>query len=284
MGEFNFNMDVNTSLRLLTGGKYCDRDIVITVQEAPETGVTVAKIGNTEYKSVEKALANAVSGDTVIMVADSDESGKTLVIPESVTLDIVEFTLKAGGVIGLDNSKLTATTIKSTNIDGRLFVPKGSFKLAEECASQISSTGTEYNVLPIYDTNLSCYRFARFEVLTNNDARKLVVDDEKIYFQFAINSTSKIKTEYVNNGLTDNELAVKIELTWDTESGTSKIEQAFSDSKVATTTQGYDLAYNLQGYKALGIDTQTLKVKAKIIANSGVAAIGQTWGIDGVIS
>lgn len=71
----------------------------IPVYVEPEPGATVAVIGNQEYSTVSDALAAAVNGDTVTMVADSVET-ECVSIPDGITLDLNGYGLTSDYVYG----------------------------------------------------------------------------------------------------------------------------------------------------------------------------------------
>ena len=60
-------------------------------------GEVVAKIGDTEFYTVEEALKGSVSGDTVLMVANSIENS-SVTVPSEVTLDLNGFSLNVHGM------------------------------------------------------------------------------------------------------------------------------------------------------------------------------------------
>lgn len=276
MSEFNFNMDVNTSLRLLTGGKYCDRDIVITVQEEPETGGTVAKIGNSEYKSVAKALANAASGDTVIMVADSDESGKTLVIPAGVTLNLQGYTLTAERVVGVDGSYLAATTKTNTVAGGKLVVDIDNLELAK--APFINTAGSSSTapifVLPVWDTIQNCYVFSR--IRTNH--RGFSVENDTLNYEFGTTAENYANKTLFIDGSANNRIQFALHVSWERNGATYNLEFIFSEESVASVASGgHVFTVTITGLSSMGLtDLTTLKVTPVVISGSGAVATGIT--------
>lgn len=266
MSEFNFNMDVNTSLRLLTGGKYCDRDIVITVQEAPETGVTVAKIGSTEYKSVEKALANAVSGDTVLMVADSDESEKTLVIPTGVTLSLNGKTLTAEFVLAMTG----ANVIDTTDV-GKVVVPQNNLVLQASNAKFPAWDGEGYIFDDVYITD-------------NKSGMGITKDEEndKATFKwvpfFGAKLADPINALFTDDGASNNNVELGIFIKWNTSTGTGQQKINFSDEQVKTVVLADGRAaftYSFSGYSTLSGCT----MQAFISSGTGVEKRGTLFTI-----
>lgn len=136
MSEHTFDLTANTSVRLLTAGKYCDRDIVIHVVEAPDTGPIVAKIGDTEYRRVKTALEAAQSGQTVLMIADSDETGAFLHIPRGVTLDLAGHTLTAASM-AVYPTAIIADGASGASNGGVVNVPNGELSFADATVDKL---------------------------------------------------------------------------------------------------------------------------------------------------
>lgn len=136
MSEHTFDLTANTSVRLLTAGKYCDRDIVIHVVEAPDTGPIVAKIGSTEYRRVKTALEEAQSGQIVLMTADSDETGAFLHIPKGVTLDLAGHTLTAASM-AVYPTAIIADGASGASNGGVLNVPNGALSFGDATVDKL---------------------------------------------------------------------------------------------------------------------------------------------------
>lgn len=136
MSEHTFDLTANTSVRLLTAGKYCDRDIVIHVVEAPDTGPIVAKIGDTEYRRVKTALEEAQSGQTVLMIADSDETGAFLHIPKGVTLDLAGHTLTAASMAVYPTAIIADGSSGASN-GGVVNVPNGALSFSDATVDKL---------------------------------------------------------------------------------------------------------------------------------------------------
>lgn len=100
-------------------------DIVLGDSYNIGSGTYVAQIGKRKFYTVEKALSKTISGDEVIMIADSQED-EVLFIPEDVKLNLNGFILTAKGMVGSINSHLVDY---SENKTGLLCVPKTNIVL-----------------------------------------------------------------------------------------------------------------------------------------------------------
>lgn len=273
MNEHTFNLTANTSVRLLTGGKYCDRDIIINVTEAGDTGPVVAKIGDTGYTSVKKALEAAQSGETVTMVADSNESDATLLLNEGVTLDLGTYTLVAKALFGVNGSYVTGTVYSATNAYAKLKV--GTLKLGE-----MPHENSAYDILPVYVAD--CYVFTRFNVYEGG-ASKFEVTDEHIQLVFSQQLTGNLRTALAGNYSAEaNDLRIIVKVTWAAEDGSYNLEFVFSDIDVNTVLGSLSAYYvfTLTGYEAIGLtesNMNTLKVQAMAVTDSGVVSSGTLW-------
>ena len=84
------------------------------------TGVYVAEIGERQFYTVEDALATAVSGETVMLIADRVENAN-LMVPSGVTLDLNGHTLEADFFVSSLGSQ-----VLNSKVDGILKVPYGN--------------------------------------------------------------------------------------------------------------------------------------------------------------
>ena len=90
-------------------------------EPTPETSENAAKIGETEYESLAKAINNAMSGDTVELLCDVTED---ITISKSLTLDLCGFTLTgtgSGAVVTISGAD-TNVTITGSAIEGATVV------------------------------------------------------------------------------------------------------------------------------------------------------------------
>ena len=247
---------------------------------------TAAVIGDVAYATFAEAMAAARSGDTVKLCADAEIT--EVIIPSGVTLDIGTYTLTADYLVGLNGSKLTATTIKTSGIDGKLFVDAKNFALPEK-----APVDSGYEVVPLFDPTLGCYRFARFEVTTTGTNRGLKVteaDEEngvesKIYFQFVVNTTTYIRENLVGDGMSDNDVKVVIHLEWNTTEGVASQDFVYNEDQIkAIFGGGQEFAFTMKGYEALGIIPESLRVSGRVVSGSKVVAQSPVWGINGEIA
>ena len=231
-----------------------------------------------ELESLTAALNAATSGQTVRLTASlvGEDAEGTVIIPGGVTLNIDAFSLEAEYIIGLSGSKLDGVTVKSSDIDAKLYVPKDNLMLASEGAVQYDSKGKAYTVVPIYDVQSGCFRLARYEVTTEGENRGLVIDEEKLYFQFMINTTAKVRTDMVTDGVLDNELKYIVRIEWTTDEGTAYQDFVYSEPQIMKVYEGgWDYAVTIEGYQALGITAENVSVYGMVLADCGVQSISK---------
>lgn len=252
----------------------------------PETGATVCTIGGSEYKSVAEALSNAASGDTVLMIADSDESGKSLVIPEGVTLDLQVYTLTADVVVGMDGAMIAGTTDPNKNDGvlecGKLAMPKGNLKLAEEPYKNTKGQP----VLPIWSDEHGCYLLSLFIANTDrasNAAFGLTINtvEKTIEMLWKPQATGIINQLLITpNGASDNDMEYKVVFEWLAEGATSKVEVKYNDDLIILATGTSGLLATISNYESLSVDLPSLKVTPMIVSKSGAVSVGTTWTYD----
>lgn len=240
------------------------------------TGVVVATIGEKEYYTVEDALAEAQSGETVNLIADSTED-VTLVIPSGATLNLQSYSLKCKNVIGLQGSTMTATPNS-----GKLFVAKGNIILPEEAfLSAENATGDRY-ILPIWSPADGCYLFSLFAVMDGHESRGLFIDEEnkKLYFQFKHGATGAINQSLLINGASDNDISILVVFEWEDQNGLAKQEFVYNDEQIAAAVGPHDYTMRLNNYDQLNMNLETLVVCGKIVSGSGATAFGKKWTVE----
>lgn len=125
IAEANPDMKLTLELKLTNPN---DANDVITVGSYTYTGAelsaTVAKIGNTEYMSLEEAVAAAQNGDTIVM-NKSAMVQKSLVIDKDITLDLNGNTIQSSAFVQtapairvLGDVTVTNGTVDGTPGDG----------------------------------------------------------------------------------------------------------------------------------------------------------------------
>lgn len=233
----------------------------------PATGNTVAKIGSTEYTTVAEALANAVSGDTVLMVASSTESGRTLVIPDGVTLSLNGKTLTAECVTGTE----TANVIDGTGV-GKIIVQQNKLILSQSNASFPAWDGTGY----IFDSA---------SIVDNKSGMGVVTDAEndtltfKFVPFFGAKLADPINALFTDDGSSNNNVEFLVHMEWTTSSGIIRQEIIFNDTQVKTiiAADGRSaFTYSFSGYTNLA----GLKIRAIISSGTGVELLGTLYTIN----
>lgn len=234
---------------------------------------SVASVGGVKYSTLNSAIeAAAATKGTVTLLNDTEVVGAF--IPKGVTLDLANYTLTAGYLIGLKGSYLTATPNA-----GKLVIEKDSLVLPE----QGYKNADEQYVLPVWNPEQNCYVFSLF-VLNTDPAkdRGLKVDEanETIYFQFKHQATGAINRTLLADGAGDNALKVIVRLVWNTDDGAAYQDFVYNDRFVGEVTGSKDYTFTLTGYSALNINLDTLSVTAMIVTESGAVASGDVWTME----
>ena len=171
--------------------------------EVTET-IKEAKIGTTEYATVEKAIAAATSGQTVDLLVSS-EVADNIAINKGITLNLNGNELKVGSISAFKGNNV----IDASNGAGRLVVNKDKVVLAEDNVA-----------IPVYDRD--CYRF--FDVnMYQEDAKHA---ENSMSFLFKPLLADKHSAEYFADGAIDNDIDIRVRAEWTTPDG-SHVEHDF---------------------------------------------------------
>lgn len=159
-----------------------------------------AKIGNTYYKTLADAIANAVEDDTIVLT--SDVTAKNVRVRAGITLDINGKKLTATSVTGFDDSNIIDSNVTETS---GIYVARNRLTVAENNAE-----------LPIYDTANGCYMF------TTVDLSYTYYDDaySSYYFGPELPAFSTVEGERANALLRQNSantgVQIIVHLDWET--------------------------------------------------------------------
>lgn len=167
----------------------------------PGTGVSVAQIGERQFYTVEDALAAAVSGDTVAMIADSAEQA-SLLVPGGITLDLDGHTLEAAFFATAPGSE-----VLNSKVDGILRVPQNAIAL-----SKSNTYIPIWNGVDGYYLNEWSYGTV---LKTDGEARKY-------YFIPKPRNAGTFNPAVIallQDGTTDNQLRIESRMTFDKDSG-----------------------------------------------------------------
>jgi hypothetical protein len=228
-------------------------------------GVNVAKNVQTGayYKTVSEALMMAQPGQTVQLVVE-EATDNYVIIPTGVTLDLQANTLNANYVVGFNGSYLTATPESAAGVGGVLNVGVKNIVLSQ----QAPKSGNNY-VMPIYNGNH--FVFSLFNL--NVDASVTEKYEGHFYVEFGHLATGNINRTLLNDGASDNEIAIIIRLTYTTASGyVVNQDCVYTDQMVTNGAkgQGYSFKISLEG-------RTNMTVTPMILTNSGVAVVGTSF-------
>ena len=176
---------------------YCAEGYMPAANEDGTYGVTedpnTAKIGDEKYLTVEAALAAAKPGETIVMTADSDESGSILVLFNGVTLDLNGKTLKANYLITTNGG---ANVIDSSDGEGLLVIAKNNLTVVNQ------------SCLPIWIEAEGGYRFVQVTLKMQGTAKADGSFLMQYYFTGALDGA--LKTQFQNVAQNDMKLVLRV--------------------------------------------------------------------------
>lgn len=111
-----------------------DGEDVQAIDNVPENeGVKVAKIGDTAYATLQEAMAEAVSGNTVSLVGEAIEN-ETVVVKDGITLEIAAGASLNGQVEVQEGGKLIVNGAITYDSQGSAIISRGTVQIGEGAA------------------------------------------------------------------------------------------------------------------------------------------------------
>ena len=239
------------------------------------TADAVAKIGDEEngysyYGSVQSALVAAMNGTSkkVVMIKDSDETGKLMVLFGDITLDLNGFTLTATGLTAFKGNYVIDSTKNNT---GALRVPKGNLSLpATECVYDEKATVD----LPFWTGKYYIFLTPQFEGAQIFDSNLTTENSFTYYFRpdFGYEGENQIREKYLMTGLAKHGIKVIMQLSWMRGGDTIKYGLELDDDYLAQVYKKGSCQVRVSGVGSLG------KVTINIIVESdeGFRMIGES--------
>lgn len=242
-----------------------------------EVKTVVAQLNGTDYYTVADALAAAVSGDVVTMVADSHEENTNLIIGSGVTLDLVNFNLYAKSVVGFAESVLDACYEDAAGNGADLYVAKNSLVLLGTAAyNRVTSRNTR-QILPVWvestaETDVAHYIFTDVMVV-DKGFDNTINEGDTVELNFQTAFTGHVRTTYLRNpeGIDGNGLSIIAGFSWFDEGIVVSQEYFYTDDLV------YNQATNnkplLAGFNGC-LNLQDLHVWIEFVADCGLVVSG----------
>ena len=163
---------------------------------------------DTYYGDFTEAVNAAVSGETVTVLADiEDTAASTVVIKKGVTLDLNGYMVKAGNFLSFGDV---------IDIAGN-----GGIAISENTAEAFTLLNTNNSYMPIYDKANGCYRVFKY-TFTNEGAMETGSSSE-IKFNFALVFENKEAYKLLAANPTSLTLTVDIKID-----GTNTLNQVFT--------------------------------------------------------
>lgn len=254
-------------------------NMVFSITEKPVTAEPVARNTRTryEYTTAEAALAEAISGDTVIMIANSDESARDLTINPGITLNLDKYELKVASMYGRKNTKITATIYNSNSAYGSLVTD--SLEMPED-GYNWNAAGTRA-VMPIWNGD-DRYVFTNVGFVTPTKEQPYVVDEEAktIKFKFAHAMSSSANNAFLTDGNDDNRLSFKIRAHWKgTMDSDVDIDFTYSNEFVEIVASDYTMWYvfTLTDYDKVGINIEDFSLMPIAVSDTGAMTAGAKY-------
>ena len=238
------------------------------------TGVPVAKIGAVEYFTVEDALAAAVPGETVTMIADSNEHTADLLVRGALVEGV-----ESGVKLDLAGYKLTANSLTAGRganvIDGSdqktclLIVPKGSLALRKENAQlpMWNEVDGYFFVSPTFANNQN--------MVEQTDSSFRATFRPGVGYRYENGTRVTVRTKYLTNGGKNNELSIKVRMATENTDGSGlEYYYYYTDANFAGGYSGqFSFTANNIGSSARAI------FQVVLVSDTGVEMIGEplTW-------
>lgn len=247
---------------------------IIFVNEAGPEATYVAEVNGVKYTTVKEALENAQPGDTVTMIADSDESQNDLIMISGVKLNTQSFDLSARSFVGFNGSEIYGTTYVTTGAGDCSKLTIKNLILGETGRPN----GT-YTIIPVYVPNEGYYVFANFRFNTTLQGQGLTIDktQKRIYLQFnqsistALNNDI-LKSQYSAAG---NKFRIVVRITWQGKDGVYELDYAYTDQFVINTLMSSNVDYTcvINNYNLIGLTgyaEDSITVQALLVTDSGL--------------
>ena len=252
----------NTEDTLQIGGDYVYG--FESLKNSTEAEVAMNKETQKIYASVADAIAEAQTGETVVMLCDFSED--EILVKRDITLDLNGHDLYANDVTSPYN---TAHIVDSTDGQGVLVVEKEYLTI---------HNGNAYLPVWVEEGEISGYRFTKVEL---NQSLKVLVNGDA-YFRFYIkgNDADCALQQAVADGGTDNFVAVQVKLSWTDINGNSgNNTYEYADEKLieyAEDWTGNEFRLTVTGMEKVKELHVTATVVSEATGSDGVIIAGDT--------
>ncbi len=209
---------------------------------------------NTEYETLEEALAKAGPEDEIDLIADVVECD-IAIITKDVTLDLNGKTLVANYLVAFNGNDV----VDNATAKGKLVIDKNNISLASDNA-----------MMPVWNEK-DGYVFIEATIYVSKNT-----DISKTFIQFKPNFGTEINALFAD-GMINNHLGTVVRLTWINKGG-NKVQQDFiySDDLVenayANTKYLEFTSYDLDMYT-------NMKVELVVVSDLGVECTGASYSI-----
>ena len=218
-----------------------DADFWVPVAQNKETGKV--------YGTVADAMAEAKSGETVILTADVTED--MLYVRVGRTLDLNGHTLTVNDVVAVNSANIVDNSTANT---GLLVVDQNSVMISKENTQ-----------LPVWNGN--GYVFTTVDLTR---ARIENVTEDSFLFAFQPRMLEAAKA-LLADGANDNDVTIEARVSWETEMGREYRNLVFNETQIGKVIPSANGAFLLtfSGFQGLNIEGEIL-VEAVVYSGTGV--------------
>ena len=182
-GEFNSKVfDITGGTFTVDPSEFVDDDYkvknengVCTLEQKP----VIVKIGNTEYRSLNKAVAAANEGETIVFVADVEQADGVIITDKNITIDLNDktFTVTNGANTNNRNFKVNGTSV--VTIKNGTMVAAGEYSTGAYGTLRTEGTAN----VTLEDVELYSYRGSGLNVKVCTGTT-VTINNSEIYSQY----------------------------------------------------------------------------------------------------
>lgn len=167
------------------------------VKESAEPAYGKVQNGDTIYNTLDSALAEVKSGETIVLLSDINYKA-VFSFTTAFCLDLNGYTLKAEGLAVLAQG---GSVVDTGELKGLLEVPKGSLVMNHAV----------YGMLPVWNEEGTGYFFAK--VIDQSKPVEILGEDSFVVeFRPSISGGGVVTSQVLGDGVKDNDLTFKVEI------------------------------------------------------------------------
>jgi hypothetical protein len=180
----------------------------------PQTALSqVAKIGSTEYSTIEEAFSKATDGETITLVSNASISS-TISVSKNITLDLQEYTISNSctktNIITVSSAgtltiKGSGAIVNTGSTACNLINVLGTFKLE---SGTLRSNATNVGVVRIYNGNFNMTGGCIENVCSGDGSGPFDTKYTAIHIQYTKTNTTEYSTDITGGKISSNKTAI----------------------------------------------------------------------------